>query len=509
MSSGIAVRRFIKRAPRHIVLFSLFAASLAGCASSPSNQVQSDRAENIILFIGDGMGISTVTAARIFDGQSQGKSGEEHVLPFERFDRVALVKTYNTNQQVADSAGTATAMLSGEKTKAGVIGIGPTARRRNCEDALQNPLENIGEIAKRRGKHVGIVTTARITHATPASLYAHTPERDWESDIFLPMDDWAAGCRDIAWQLLNSVPEGGLDIAMGGGRAAFYGHDFGGWRRAADDDLVRTWLAGDPARRFIDTAAALDEIRSDQQVLGLFSRSHMTYVAERDEDTTEPTLSQMTAAAIDRLASSPDGYFLLVEGGRIDHGHHIGKPAYAMLETQAFARAVETALQKVDLEKTLILVTADHSHVFTMGGYATRGNPILGLVVTNDKTGKPNPSPARARDGKNYRTVQYANGPGAITSLPRPDPDLGVDSLAQALIPMRAENIDGSVTNDETHGGEDVAIYAAGAGADGVRGVIEQNLIFDIMMSAYGRPLDSAETTRSQGQTTAISGRMD
>jgi alkaline phosphatase len=209
----------------------------------------------------------------------------------------------------------------------------------------------------------------------------------------------------------------------------------------------------------------------------------MTYVAERDEDTTEPTLSQMTAAAIDRLASSPDGYFLLVEGGRIDHGH--------------------------DLEKTLILVTADHSHVFTMGGYATRGNPILGLVVTNDKTGKPNPSPARARDGKNYRTVQYANGPGAITSLPRPDPDLGVDSLAQALIPMRAENIDGSVTNDETHGGEDVAIYAAGAGADGVRGVIEQNLIFDIMMSAYGRPLDSAETTRSQGQTTAISGRMD
>ncbi len=486
MTSGIAMQRFINWARRHIVLFSLFAAPLAGCASYPSNQVQSDHAKNIILFVGDGMGVATVTAARIFDGQSQGKSGEEHVLPFERFDHVALVKTYNTNQQVADSAGTATAMLSGEKTKAGVIGIGPKAGRRNCKDALRYPLENIGEIAKRRGKNVGIVTTTRITHATPASLYAHTPERDWESDQFLPMDDWTVGCRDIAWQLLNSVPEGGLDIVMGGGRAAFYGRDLGGSRLTADDDLVRAWLAGDPARRFIDTAAALDEIRSDQQVLGLFSRSHMTYVAERGEDTTEPTLSQMTAAAIDRLATSLEGYFLLVEGGRIDHGHHIGKPAYAMLETQAFARAVETALQKVDLEETLILVTADHSHVFTMGGYATRGNPILGLVVTNDKTGKPNARPARAADGKTYRTVQYADGPGAITELPRPDPELGVDSLAQALIPMRDENIDGSVTNDETHGGEDVALYATGAGADGVRGVIEQNLIFDIMMSAYG-----------------------
>ncbi|MGI9247909.1 MAG: alkaline phosphatase [Woeseiaceae bacterium] len=481
------MQQLISRAPRHIVLFSLFVAALAGCASSPSNQVQSGRAENIILFIGDGMGVSTVTAARIFDGQSQGKSGEEHVLPFERFDHVALVKTYNTNQQVADSAGTATAMLSGDKTRAGVIGIGSKARRRNCKDALENPLESIGEIAKRRGKEVGVVTTTRITHATPASLYAHTPERDWESDQFLPADDWAAGCRDIAWQLLNSVPEGGLDIAMGGGRATFYGGDHGGSRLAASDDLVSAWLAGDPARRFIDTAAALDGIQSDQQVLGLFSRSHMTYVAERDEDSTEPTLSQMTAAAIDRLATSAEGYFLLVEGGRIDHGHHIGKPAYAMLEAQAFARAVETAIQKVDLEETLILVTADHSHVFTMGGYATRGNPILGLVVTNDKTGSPNAGPARASDGKTYRTVQYANGPGATPGLPRQDPELGVDSLAQALIPLRSENIDGTVTNDETHGGEDVALYAAGAGADAVRGVIEQNRIFDIMMSAFGQ----------------------
>ena len=470
----------------NLVVFALMTLPLVGCALFPPSQLQSNRAKNIILFIGDGMGVSTVTAARIFDGQSQGMKGEEHVLPFERFDQLALVKTYNTNQQVPDSAGTATAIFSGTKTKAGVIGIGPEAKRRNCDDALRYPLQSIGEIAKRRGKGVGIVTTTRVTHATPASLYAHAPERDWESDKYLPKEDWELGCHDIAWQLLNSKSGSGFDIVMGGGRREFYGADFGGSRRTSNDDLIGTWLAGDPSRNFIDNASGLDDIRSDEQILGLFSESHMTYVAQRSEDSTEPTLSQMTSAAIDRLAVGSEGYFLLVEAGRIDHGHHRGIPAYAMLETQALARAVETALKKVNLDDTLVMVTADHSHVFTMGGYPTRGNPILGLVIENDGTGKPNLEPARAEDGSTYRTVQYANGIGAIASLPRQDPSLGLHSRAQALFARRGIGVDGSVSNSETHGGEDVALYANGVGAEGVRGVIEQNLIFDIMMSAYG-----------------------
>ena len=93
-------------------------------------------ARNVILFIGDGMGVTTVTAARIFDGQSKGMSGEENVLPFETFPNVALIKTYTANQMVADSAGSASAMNTGVKTRAGVIGIGPQAYRGRCEDAL-------------------------------------------------------------------------------------------------------------------------------------------------------------------------------------------------------------------------------------------------------------------------------------------------------------------------------------------------------------------------------------
>jgi hypothetical protein len=109
-------------------------------------------AKNVILFIGDGMGITTVTAARIFDGQSKGMLGEENVLPFENFPNLALIKTYAANQMVADSAGTASAINTGVKTSAGVISIGPEAYRRNCEGALAHPLTTLGELAEQHGK---------------------------------------------------------------------------------------------------------------------------------------------------------------------------------------------------------------------------------------------------------------------------------------------------------------------------------------------------------------------
>ena len=456
----------------------------AGCASDGQFVRDDGRERNVILFIGDGMGVSTVTAARIFAGQAAGLAGEEHSLAFETFPHLALVKTYNSNQQVPDSAGTATAMYTGQKTRAGVISVGPEARRRNCTEALAHPLTTILDIAKSRGRAVGIVTTARVTHATPAALYAHSPEREWESDRFLPEADHAAGCRDIASQLANVEP-GGLDIVLGGGRQEFLGSDRGGTRRKADDDLVREWLDGAANRRYVTTAAELHALAPDDEVLGLFGDGHLSYIAERAAVTTEPTLPEMTAAAIDRLAGE-DGFFLMVEGGRIDHGHHDGKPGYALLETVEFARAVEVALAKVDLDETLILVTADHSHVLTIGGYPVRGNPILGLVVENDGHGETRREPSLAADGQPYTTLGYANGPGAPVNGVRPLPATGIEGVYQALIPRIDTNLDGSIDTDDSHGGEDVALYAIGAGSDAVSGVIEQNLVFDIMMKAFG-----------------------
>ena len=480
---------------------------LVGCGApgdSPTADAAGDgaAARNIILFIGDGMGVSTVTAARIFDGQARGLSGEEHSLAFEEFPHVALVKTYNTNQQVPDSAGTATAMMTGTKTRAGVINVGPEARRGHCAESLAHPLTSLGEIARESGKSVGVVSTTRLTHATPASVYARSPERDWESDRYLAPSDEQQGCRDIAYQMIRFDDGGGLDVALGGGRAEFLGAELGGNRRDLQENLIDAWLHAAPGRAYVTTGEELAGVRPGQQVLGLFSRSHMTYVAERTPDTAEPTLAQMTVAAIDLLvarqaggdastagdgAQRDDGFFLMVEGGRIDHGHHEGRPDYALLETQAFARAIEAALERVDLEDTLVLVTADHSHVFTMAGYPVRGNPILGLVVENDSSGEPQTAAALDADGIPYTTLGYANGPGAVGGgQPRPAPELGPGAVYQALVPIVRRGIDGSLDSSETHGGEDVALYGIGAGSQRVGGVIEQDVLFDIMMMAMG-----------------------
>jgi alkaline phosphatase len=485
----LAYRKSITDKLRALLFGSVAGACLAACTDGLSDDISNSDggpkiARNVILFIGDGMGVSTVTAARIFDGQSQGLQGEEHSLPFEDFPHLALVKTYNTNQQVADSSGTATAMLTGQKTRAGVINVAPDVHRRDCEAALQHPLESLGEIAKKRGMSVGIATTTRVTHATPAVVYAHSPERDWESDKFLPEADKARGCHDIARQLVEFNLGGGLDVVLGGGRDEFLGS--GGNRVSPQADLVAEWLDGAPDRQYVETREQLVNVDPSGQVLGLFAKSHMTYVVKRAANSPEPTLAEMTESAIDILASRDTGYFLMVEGGRIDHGHHEGKPGYALTEAQAFVRAIEVALDKIDLEDTLVLVTADHSHTFMMVGYPVRGNPILGLVVENDRTGEPQSGPILDAAGTPYTTISYANGPGAIRELPRPVPDTGLTALSQSLIPVVHTGIDGVVGKGDTHGGEDVALYAVGPGSDGVAGVIEQNRIFDIMMHALG-----------------------
>lgn len=462
-------------------LIALFGA-LAAC--QPQSAEPSAQARNVILFIGDGMGVSTVTAARIFDGQSKGMSGEENVLSFETFPHVALIKVYNTNQQVPDSAGTITAMLTGTKTRAGMLNIGPKSLRGDCDGMLTERLVPISSLAKDAGKSVGVVTNTRLTHATPAGVYAVSPERDWEDNSNLDTADQAKGCRDIAHQLVYA--ESGPDIALGGGSQHFFGPDRFGERLDASEDLVADWLEGGANRHFVSAVEQLDTLQPGQQVLGLFAPSHMTYVAERPDDTPEPSLSQMATTAVRLLEANREGYFLLVEGGRIDHGHHDGKPGYALLEAQEFANAVAAVVERVNLDETLILVTADHSHVFTLGGYATRGNPILGHVVKNDQSGQSIGTPDLAADGQPYTTLMYANGPGAVREMPRPAPDTGVDAVAQSLVPVQSLNQDGSIDYDETHAGEDVALYAIGPGSDSVRGVIEQNLILDIMTKAYG-----------------------
>lgn len=470
----------MKQSVSHWSLLAMLALCLTGCATttqtaSPTlvdtSQAPEPRARNIILFIGDGMGVSTVTAARIYDGQSRGETGEENRLAFEHFPNVALVQTYNSNQQVPDSAGTATAIHSGVKTRAGVINIGRGTARGDCRESRAHELTSLGHVVAEADRAVGIVSTTRLTHATPATVYAHSPERDWEADSNIPEAERGFGCSDIAAQLV-AFP---FDIALGGGAVQFYGAEAGGERMASGADLPGDW-ATRTGGQFVTTARDLATTSPDRPVFGLFAPSHMTFMLARPEDSSEPTLTDMTAAAIRHLSSQPNGFFLMVEGGRIDHGHHVGMAALALSETQEFSRAVAFAVANTEPAETLILVTADHSHVFTIAGYPTRGNPILGLAMGNNERSEPSGEPLLAADGEPYTTLGYHNGPGAITALPRTAPGTGLRDLQQALIPMQSE----------THGGEDVAIYATGPGAEAVRGVMEQNRIFDVMIDAMG-----------------------
>jgi alkaline phosphatase len=442
--------------------------------------VREGRAKNVIVFIADGFGVSTITAARILDGQLRGENGEENYLSFEEWGHSALVKTYAENAQVSDSASTATAIHSGVKTHIGGVGVYARQQIDACAPGAPLP-QSILQQAEDRGMATGIVSTARLTHATPASTYAHVPDRGWEADGAVPEAAREAGCRDIARQLIEFDHGDGVDVALGGGRGAFLPSDAGGQRR--DGRLLPAeWSARAQGGVYVSDAAgfaALDPA-DDTPVLGLFSNSHMSYDHDRDP-AVEPSLEEMTAFALERLSRDEDGFFLMVEAGRVDHAHHATNAYRALTEALAFDRAIARAAAMTDPEETLILVTADHSHVFTIAGYPRRGNPILGLVrpPAPDLSDDPTP-PMPAGDGQPYTTLGYHNGGGRI----RADADepltdemvMDPDYRQEVAVPM----------GSETHAGEDVAAFAVGPWAHLVDGVMEQHTLHAVMTHALG-----------------------
>ncbi|MAI37199.1 alkaline phosphatase [Alteromonas sp.] len=465
-------------------------------------------AKNVILFVGDGMGISTVTAARILDGQMKGLEGEENQLSFDAFPFSGLSKTYNVDAQTPDSAGTMTAMMSGIKTDVGVIGVDEDIERGDCSTVAGNELVTALELAEIAGKSTGIISTARITHATPAATYAKSADRNWEDISDMPEAAVTAGCSDIADQLINfeanleakfdGLDVDGIEVVMGGGRRHFLPRDpaFNSPDAASSTegdrtdgrDLTAEWQSLYTNGVYVFDQSGFDGLDTEttERVFGLFNESHMQYEADRGNDIAgEPSVAEMTSAAIKVLDNNDEGFFLMVESGRIDHAHHAGNAYGALHDTIAFAEAVAAADELTNDEDTLIIVTADHGHVFTIAGYPKRGNPILGKVVNvgSDEA-------ATAADGTPYTTLGYTNGLGYrnLGDVTNSDasylaaPDTGrkditdVDTTTpgyhqEALVPL----------SSETHSGEDVGIYAKGPGAFLVNGTNEQSVIFHVM----------------------------
>lgn len=441
------------------------------------------RAKNVILFVGDGMGISTITASRIFAGQQLGLDGEGYQLSFEQLPYAALSKTYSANQQTPDSAPTMSAMMTGVKTNDGLLSVDQLVQRNETSKQViqAHATQTLLELAELNGKATGVVTTTRVTHATPAATYAHISNRDWESDAEIPN---GSDVKDIARQLLESKVGDGVEVVMGGGRQQFLPNtqtdpeypDVHG-KRLDGRDLTQAYQSKFAAS-YVWNKAQLDAIdpKKTKKLLGLFEPSHLHYEHDRPQDGAgEPSLAEMTVKAIQVLKQYPKGFFLMVEGGRIDHASHEGNAFRTLTETVALSDAVKQALAQVSLEDTLVIVTADHSHTLTIAGYPKRGNPILGKVTLPGHE-----TPALGADQLPYTTLSFANGAKkyqterkAVEQADTLEPDYH----QPFLVPM---------AEAETHGGEDVAIFAGGPHAYLLHGVQEQSYIYYVMKDAFG-----------------------
>ena len=186
----------------------------------------------------------------------------------------------------------------------------------------------------------------------------------------------------------------------------------------------------------------------------------------------------MTLKAISMLSQNSNGYFLMVEGGRIDHALHGINAKRALSDTIAFDDAIKAAIDKIKetdpkLENTLIVVTADHDHTMAFNGYGKRGNPILDI-----NRGYRDNLPSKDADGNTYTTLVFGNGPN------RPALRTNIDSAAALADNYLQET--GVRLASETHGGGDVKLLATGAGAKTFKGTIDNTKVFELLKTALG-----------------------
>ncbi|MFM5409588.1 alkaline phosphatase [Aeromonas veronii] len=442
-------------------------------ALGATSQAQAGDAKNVILFIGDGMGPTVLTATRLF------KVGEEGNLEMMKLPRSARIKTFSNDAQTTDSAPSMAAYTTGVKMNNEVIAMSSDTKAvapgkdvngnktvNNCSSDNGKPVPTILELAKAAGKSVGAVTTTELTHATPAATYAHICHRDAAYDIAAQAVPGGAG--------FNQALGDGVDVLMGGGAnhwTPYSASNKGG--RNDNRDLTAEMKA--QGYSYVTTRSELAKVTSGK-VLGLFSsKSHLDYELDRvakGTANTQPSLSEMTAKAIDLLSKNSQGYFLMVEGGRIDHALHGTNAKRSLTDAVALDEAVKTALGKVDLNNTLIVVTADHDHTMTINGYSAKGNPVLDLVKNGDG------STQNDVDGKPFTTLVFGNGPNRPDVRPvlTSDQVMANDYLQETGVKLTSE----------THGGGDVMLFADGAGSNRFKGTLDNTKVFGKLREALG-----------------------
>lgn len=442
-------------------------------------------AKNVIFFLGDGMGPVTVTASRIY------KYGESGKLAMDTLGRTARVKTYSLDAQTTDSAPSMGAYMTGVKSRNEVVSMdgntfaqGAFVPTKDATTGVSSAVNNcpatgngasvptLLEQAISKSKATGVVSTARLTHATPAAAYSHICNRNAEYDIARQAVPGGAGANP-------ALGAGGVDVLMGGDSRYWvpFNTSIPGKGRPDGRNLVAELKA--KGYNYVNDLTTFNAAptASGTKIIGLFDQAldqgHMSYELDRNP-ALEPSLAQMTAKSIDILSKNSNGYFLMVEGGRIDHALHGTNAARALADTIAFDDAIRVALDKVDLKNTLIVVTADHDHVMAFNGYSHLGNNVLGKT-TNNRTKQLE----MAADGKPFTTLVFGNGPNR--SAVRADLT-SVDTIGNKDYLQEA----GIRLSSETHGGGDVMLFAKGAGSEGFKGTIDNTKVYTLLKKAFG-----------------------
>lgn len=359
----------------------LLVAACSSCYTPSSGGGRVGAAKNIVFMVSDGMGLADVTAARIFKGGEDGPP-----LALETLPQIGYQRTYSANSTVTDSAAAASAWATGIKHSNGQL---------SWRHASDRPA-TILEYAKSRQRATGLVATSGITHSTPAAFAAHVSSR------------YAQG--EVARQYIEETQ---VDVLLGGG--------FGNNALATGYAAINKKALIDSAvaehgycliTNMLELAKAVDA--NAPKVLGLFTAEAKTperfrVTPDVPYPSSEPTLEEMTTAALELLGKDPEGFFLMVEGSQVDHANHANDYPYQLSELLGFNSAVASVLNWVDAtptrrRDTLVIIIADHE----TGGFAINGpyGSLLG-VGKYPETGWT----TKAHTGVD--TVVWSQGPGS------------------------------------------------------------------------------------------------
>ncbi|KGE20502.1 alkaline phosphatase [Paenibacillus wynnii] len=448
--------------------------TLVGAAQNPKKEVIPAKAtsKNLIVLIGDGMGAAQVSAARYYQQYTKGIS-HLNIDPYY----VGQATTYADRGEdggkivsgiVTDSASAGTAFATGHKTYNAGISV--------SNEDVSKPFASIIEAAEVNGKATGLVTTARITHATPAVYASHVRSRDNESAI--------------ASQYLDS----GVDVLLGGGKQFFVTKEEKGKR--TDKNILADFQA--KGYTLVENTASLNALPSQTtKVLGLFGNSHVAYVPDRTAEI--PSLAAMTSKALNILSTDKDGFVMMIEGGRIDHSGHANDLPTLVQEVLDFDAAFKTAIEYAKKDgNTSVVVTADHE---TGGLSLSRDNIYEINIDLWDKQKHSSESLAAA--------LEAAKTPEEIRSIVTANTwitDLSDEEVKQIMAgdgsSYKREGAYNAVISKRLlvgwsghgHSAVDVGVWAYGPIADKIKGQIDNTQIATVGASIIG--VDLAKSSK-------------